>query len=78
MVYVDFRVRPGTDSLRFEEALRGIDGVIGFSAVTGAYDYQVKFACVDQDDLYRKLVKLRLQPGVEESHTRLILDESLL
>lgn len=78
MVYVDFRVRPGTDSLRFEEALRGIDGVIGFSAVTGGYDYQVKFACVDQDDLYRKLVKLRLQPGVEESHTRLILDESLL
>ena len=77
LVYVDFRVRPGADSLRFEEALKAIEGVVGFSTVTGSYDYQAKLACIDQDDLTAKLVKLRLQPGVEETYTRLILSETV-
>lgn len=74
-VYADFRVKPGTDSIRFENAVRGISGVVDVTMVTGRYDYQVKLACVDQDDLTKKLVKLRSQPGVQESYTRLILGQ---
>jgi Lrp/AsnC family transcriptional regulator, leucine-responsive regulatory protein len=75
-VYVDFRVKPGADSLRFEQALKGLDGAVEFTTVSGRYDYQVKLACVDQYDLMKKLVKLRLQPGVQETYTRLILGET--
>lgn len=76
IVFADFRVKPGADSLRFEEVLKNIDGVTSFSTVTGRYDYQVKLACADQDDLSKKLVKFRLQSGVQESYTRLILGET--
>ncbi len=76
VVYADFRVKPGADSVRFEQAVRSIDGVIEVTMVTGRYDYQVKLACADQADLTKKLVKLRSQPGVQESYTRLILGEA--
>lgn len=75
-VYVDVRVKPGADSLRLEQTLRTLPGAIEFTTVSGQYDYQVKLACADQDDLFGKIVKLRLQPGVEATNTRLILAET--
>jgi Lrp/AsnC family leucine-responsive transcriptional regulator len=76
VVYVDFRVKPGADSVRFEQTLKSLEGAVEFTTVSGRYDYQVKLACADQDDLTKKLVKLRLQPGVQETYTRLILGEN--
>ena len=78
IVYVDVRVKPGADSLRLEQTLRALAGAVEYTTVSGNYDYQVKLACADQDDLFKKIVKLRLQPGVQETHTRLILGENRL
>ena len=78
IVYVDIRVKPGADSLRLEQMLRGLAGAVEYTSVSGNYDYQVKLACADQDDLFKKIVKLRLQPGVQETHTRLIMGETKL
>jgi len=78
IVYVDIRVKPGADSLRLEQMLRSLPGVVEYTTVSGNHDYQVKLACADQDDLFKKIVKLRLQPGVQETHTRLILGETKL
>lgn len=78
IVYVDIRVKPGADSLRLEQMLRGLAGAVEHTSVSGNYDYQVKLACADQDDLFKKIVKLRLQPGVQETHTRLIMGETKL
>ena len=78
IVYVDIRVKPGADSLRLEQMLRGLAGAIEYVTVSGNYDYQVKLACADQADLFKKIVKLRLQPGVQETHTRMILAETNL
>lgn len=76
VVYVDVRVKPGADSLRLEQTLRGLAGAVEFTTVSGQYDYQVKLACADQDDLFKKIVKLRLHQGVEATNTRLILAET--
>ena len=78
VVYVDVRVKPGADSLRLEQTLRDLPGAVEFTTVSGQYDYQVKLACADQDDLFKKVVKLRQHQGVEATNTRLILAENAL
>lgn len=78
VVYVDVRVKPGADSLRLEQTLRGLAGAVEFTTVSGQYDYQVKLACADQDDLFKMIVKLRSQQGVEATNTRLVLAENAL
>ena len=58
----------------FEASLRHLPQVVSATLMTGSYDYAVRVACVDRDDLVSITETLRRR-GVRETYTRLVLRE---
>lgn len=75
---IDIKLRPDTTALAFEIAIRGLPQVVSAMLVTGSFDYAVRVACIDQDDLVKVTETLREKAGVQETYSRLILREVIL
>jgi Lrp/AsnC family leucine-responsive transcriptional regulator len=70
---IDVKLRPDTTAASFEKALRGLPQVVDAMLMTGSFDYGVRVACIDQDDLVKITETLREKAGVQETYSRLIL-----
>ncbi|MBX3611614.1 MAG: Lrp/AsnC family transcriptional regulator [Hydrogenophaga sp.] len=75
---IEVKMAPGTSAMDFETALRHLPQVLGATLMTGSFDYAVRVACADRDDLMQLTETLRQHPGVRETYTRLILREVAL
>lgn len=74
-VQIDVKLRPDTSAAQFEAALRKLPQVTGATLMTGSFDYAVRVACADRDDLVRVTETLRGVVGAQETYSRLILRE---
>jgi Lrp/AsnC family leucine-responsive transcriptional regulator len=71
---VEVKLNAEQPAADFEASLRHLPQVVSATLMTGSYDYAVRVACVDRDDLVSITETLRRQ-GVRETHTRLVLRE---
>lgn len=70
----DTKLHAEVDRLDFERALVAIPQVLAATHTTGEYDYQIRVACTDTQDLERVVDQLRAV-GVREIHSRIVLGE---
>ncbi|MCU1352136.1 MAG: AsnC family transcriptional regulator [Acidimicrobiales bacterium] len=70
---IDVRLALETDREQFAAVLRRHEAVVEAIHVTGHYDYQLKVFCTGTAELDDLLSTLKLEAGVVESQTRLML-----
>ena len=70
---IDIRLSGPGDAERCERLLATLESVIDATHVTGRFDYQLKVACRDTDELDALIRALKRQGGVVETDTRLAL-----
>jgi Lrp/AsnC family leucine-responsive transcriptional regulator len=73
---IDVRLMPTTDSSHFERLASEVDAVREVLFTTGRWDYQVRVACTDADDLDRTVRALRQQGGAAQTETRIVMRRS--
>jgi Lrp/AsnC family leucine-responsive transcriptional regulator len=69
---VDVRILSSTVPETFELAVRELAAVREVAFVTGRFDYQVRVACRDADDLDRTIRAIRTR-GAAQTETRIVL-----
>ena len=69
---IDVRILAGTLPETFELAVRELAAVREVAFVTGRFDYQVRVACQDADDLDRTVRSIRSN-GAAQTETRIVL-----
>jgi Lrp/AsnC family transcriptional regulator, leucine-responsive regulatory protein len=72
---MDVKLRQGVSAATFERALVGVAQIQSASVMTGSFDYAVRVACRDQDDLLNVTEYLPDKGGAQETYSRLILKE---
>ena len=75
---IEVKLAAETAALDFETALRHLPQVVSATLMTGSFDYAVRVACSDRDDLMQLTETLRKTAGVRETYTRLVLREVAL
>jgi Lrp/AsnC family leucine-responsive transcriptional regulator len=75
--FVDLRLGIGTPADAFEAALRAMPGVVSAALTTGNFDYTLRVGVKDESALVALIEALRAQ-GVAETHSRIILRETVL
>ena len=75
---IDVKLRQGVSAADFERALHGVAQIRSASLMTGSFDYAVRVACRDQDDLMTVTEYLRNKAGAQETYSRVILREVVL
>jgi Lrp/AsnC family transcriptional regulator, leucine-responsive regulatory protein len=71
---IEVKLQTDTSATDFETALRHLPQLVSAMLVTGSYDYAVRVACIDRDDLVAVTETLR-RLGVRETYTRMVLRE---
>jgi Lrp/AsnC family leucine-responsive transcriptional regulator len=74
---IDLRLLPTVTPEALERDASIIEGVEEISFLTGRFDFQLRVACRDAEDLDRLLRELRATAGVAETETRLVLRDLL-
>lgn len=72
---IEVKLESGTAAMAFEAALRHLPQVQSATLMTGSFDYAVRVACTDRDELVQVTETLRQRAGVRETYTRLVLRE---
>lgn len=72
---IEVKLNAEQAALEFENALRHLPQVVAATLMTGSYDYAVRVACSDRQELMQITETLRKHAGVRETYTRLILRE---
>ncbi|MBK6982825.1 MAG: Lrp/AsnC family transcriptional regulator [Betaproteobacteria bacterium] len=72
---IDVTLQTGVPATRFEAALREIPQVQSAAVMTGSFDYALRVACADREELFRLVERLREHAGARETYSRLILHE---
>lgn len=72
---IEVKLAAETAAMAFERALRHLPQVVSATLMTGSFDYAVRVACADREDLMQLTETLRRTAGVRETYTRLILRE---
>ncbi len=72
---IEVKLQSDTAALAFETALRHLPQVVSATLMTGSFDYAVRVACADRDELVQVTEHLRQKAGVRETYTRLVLRE---
>jgi len=75
---IEVKLAAETAALEFETALRHLPQVVSATLMTGSFDYAVRVACSDREDLMQLTETLRKTAGVRETYTRLVLREVAL
>lgn len=71
--FVDVRLLAATDPEEFEKAVVALPAVREAVFVTGRFDYQLRLACTDADDLDRTIRTLRQRAGAAQTETRIVM-----
>lgn len=71
--FIDVRLATATSSERFEAFVAGLPAVSELAFVTGRFDYHVRVACRDADDLDATVRAIRQQGGAALTETRIVL-----
>lgn len=70
--FIDVRLQPTVPPEEFEKAVGGIDHVRDLAFVTGRFDYHVRVACADVDELDEAVRAVR-HAGAAQTETRIVL-----
>jgi len=70
---IDVRLGLATTPEEFEQQVAALPAVREVAFVTGRFDYQVRVACTDADDLDRTVRILRREAGAAQTETRIVL-----
>jgi Lrp/AsnC family leucine-responsive transcriptional regulator len=70
---IDVRLAPDRESDEFGEAVKRLDAVIDAAHVTGRFDYHLRVACRDTEELDGLLRTLKRRLGVAVTETRIVL-----
>ncbi|HET8814298.1 MAG TPA: Lrp/AsnC family transcriptional regulator [Solirubrobacterales bacterium] len=70
---VDVRLLPSTDPEGFERLAAKLPAVRELVFLTGRFDYQLRVACVDADDLDRTVRAIRRDGGAAGTETRIVM-----
>jgi Lrp/AsnC family leucine-responsive transcriptional regulator len=73
--FIDIRLLPSTDPEEFERRVAKLDAVREMAFLTGRFDYQLRVACRNADDLNETVRAIR-QSGAAGSETRIVLRAS--
>ncbi len=71
--FIDLRLPPTINPDDFERPVTKLPAVREVAFVTGRFDYQVRAACIDMDDLDHTVRALRQRAGAAQTETRIIL-----
>jgi Lrp/AsnC family leucine-responsive transcriptional regulator len=75
--FVDVRMMPTADPEAFERLAIDLPAVREVLFVTGRFDYQLRVACTDADELDRTVRALRQRGGAAATETRIVLRSRL-
>lgn len=75
---IDVRLNPATSSEAFEEYCRTIPAVQEVAFVTGRFDFYVRVACQNADDLDATVRAIRREGGATQTETRIVLRATTL
>ena len=70
---IDVRLLPTTDSEEFEQRVARLDSVREVAFLTGRFDFQLRVACRDADDLNDTVRAIRRDAGAAGTETRIVL-----
>lgn len=70
---IEVRLAPTTSPDRFESEVRSLAPVRELTFLTGRFDYQVRLACRDADELDATVRHLRQHAGAAVTETRVVL-----
>lgn len=70
---IEVKLAEQVTAAEFEKKIQHIPGIIEAELMTGSFDYMLRVACRDQDDLVRITETLRAKCGIQQSYTKLIL-----
>ena len=73
--YIDVKLRSDCPADDFERRLEGVAGAARMRAHDRSFDYMLRVACRDQNDLVRVAEFLRTTAGAAETYSRIILRE---
>lgn len=71
--FIDVRLLPSTDPDAFERRVTALTSVREMVFLTGRFDYQLRVACQDADDLDHTVRTLRRDAGAATTETRIVL-----
>jgi Lrp/AsnC family leucine-responsive transcriptional regulator len=71
--FIDVRLMPQTLPEAFERYVSGMPAVQEIAFVTGRFDYHVRVACRNADDLDETVRAIRSQGGAAQTETRIVL-----
>lgn len=70
---IDVRLGPSTSSEAFEDYCRAMPAVQEVAFVTGRFDFYVRVACQNADDLDATVRAIRRHGGAAQTETRIVL-----
>jgi Lrp/AsnC family leucine-responsive transcriptional regulator len=70
---VDIRLLPSTDPDEFERAALRLPAVREVDFLTGRFDYQLRLACRDADELDQTVRSIRREGGASATETRIVM-----
>jgi Lrp/AsnC family leucine-responsive transcriptional regulator len=71
--FIDVRLLPSTNPDDFERHVEQMPAVREVAFVTGRFDYQLRVACRDADDLDQAVRAVRQRAGAAATETRIVL-----
>jgi Lrp/AsnC family leucine-responsive transcriptional regulator len=71
--FIDVRLLPTTDPEQFERRAAKLASVREMAFLTGRFDYQLRVACRDADDLNETVRAIRREAGAAGTETRIVL-----
>lgn len=70
---VDVRILPTTNPDDFERLVANLTSVTEMTFLTGRFDYQLRVACRDADELDQTIRRIRRDAGAAGTETRIIM-----
>jgi Lrp/AsnC family leucine-responsive transcriptional regulator len=71
--FIDVRLLPSTDSEEFERRVAALSAVREVVFLTGRFDFQLRVACRDAEDLDRTVRTIRRDAGAASTETRIVM-----
>jgi Lrp/AsnC family leucine-responsive transcriptional regulator len=75
--FIDVRLLPSTDPEGFERHVSRLPAVRELAFLTGRFDYQLRVACRDADDLNHTVRSVRRDGGAAGTETRIVMRSSI-
>jgi Lrp/AsnC family transcriptional regulator, leucine-responsive regulatory protein len=71
--FIDVRLLPATDPEEFERRVSRLTSVREMAFLTGRFDFQLRVACRDAEDLNETVRAIRREAGAAGTETRIVL-----